>query len=91
MVLKSDFNLKTGILKFYVSSTDARREFCPDCGTQISSQFTSDPDHVFVSMGSLDTPEAVKPSAHIFVTTSLSWDEQDDGLPRFDGMPPVCF
>ncbi len=88
MIPTSNFHVDHGNVKIFPSSEKVIREFCPECGTQILSKFTNDPDHVYISMGSFDDPEKLKPTSHVYADTTVSWDEQDDGLPRFEAMPP---
>ena len=68
----------------YQSSPEARRRFCPHCGSYMV--FTSDrfPDEVSVNTASFDDPEAFPPDMHIFVSTRISWLHMDDGLPEYE-------
>ncbi len=72
----------------YASSAEARRGFCPRCGTQIS--FTADflPGLIDITIGSLDQPEAVRPTLHSWHSKHLGWVEFADGLPRHPELPP---
>ncbi len=88
MVPTRRFHIDAGEVKIYESSNQVHRGFCALCGTQMLSKYLSDADHVYITMGTLDDPGAVKPTSHIFADTTLAWDEQDDGLPRYSGMPP---
>ena len=73
----------------YASSAEARRGFCPRCGTQIS--FTADyiPGLIDITVGSLDHPEAVAPALHYWDSKRLPWVRFADGLPRFPEFPPT--
>ena len=71
--------------KYYVSSEYGRRGFCENCGSRLVWQ-ALDPKNDWltnIDVGSLDNPEEVRPSTHIFVDTRLSWYAIDDALPRF--------
>jgi len=42
-----------------------------------------------VTVGSLDDPQALAPTAHIWTRHSLPWLSMDDGLPRHADFPPI--
>ncbi|MGO8462763.1 aldehyde-activating protein, partial [Rhizobium ruizarguesonis] len=44
------------------------------------------PGLVFVTLGSLDQPELIKPVVEMFTRRRLAWSRPLD-LPQFDGMP----
>ncbi|MBS0344051.1 MAG: GFA family protein [Proteobacteria bacterium] len=72
----------------YASSSEARRGFCPHCGTQIF--FTADyiPGLIDLAIGSMDRPELLPPQFHYWHSRHLAWAEFADGLPRHPGFPP---
>ena len=72
----------------YQASTEAKRGFCPSCGTQISFTASFLPNLIDISIGSLDDPEAIKPTSHIWHSKHLSWVEFTDDLPRHPEFPP---
>lgn len=74
--------------KLYSSSSEAKRGFCVVCGTQIS--FTADfmPGLIDITVGSLDNPEAIKPTLHYWHSKHLSWAEFADNLHRHAELPP---
>lgn len=72
----------------YASSPEARRGFCPRCGTQISFTARFLPGLIDITIGSLDRPEAVAPTLHYWHSEHLGWVEFADGLPRFPELPP---
>lgn len=70
--------------KYYISSEWGRRGFCPHCGSRIIWR-PRDPEDEWttnVDVCSLDNPEDVRPSMHIFVDRQLPWYKLDDDLPR---------
>lgn len=67
----------------YRSSADAERGFCPRCGSTLSMHEAILPDRVQVTLGSLDTPDAVRPDDHVWTQSQLSWLRLDDPAPRF--------
>ncbi|BBE72438.1 GFA family protein [Oharaeibacter diazotrophicus] len=81
------FAVVAGTARGYASSAGMTRFFCPACGSQL---FMTDREgrSVGVTLGTLDDPEAVRPTAHGFDAERPSWLPVCDGLPRFDGAPP---
>jgi hypothetical protein len=65
----------------YHSSPKAERLFCPTCGTQLALR--DEPDHMDVTLASLDDPEAVRPSYHIWTASRIGWFDTADDLPRY--------
>ncbi len=74
----------------YASSAEARRGFCPSCGTPIS--FTADfiPGLIDITIGSLDHPELLAPTLHYWCSRQLPWLHVADNLPRYPELPPVA-
>lgn len=72
----------------YASSPEARRGFCPRCGTQISFTASFLPGLIDITIGSLDQPEAVPPTLHYWHSKHLGWVEFADRLPRHPELPP---
>lgn len=81
------FELTSGEPRSYRSSERAVRRFCPDCGTPLTFQYDAQPDWIDVVTGSLDDADALRPAAHIWCRSRLSWVELADGLPCFDRGP----
>ena len=70
-------------------SSPYHRGFCGHCGSPVSVQRLSRPDHIGIALASLDDPNALPPEAHIWVSSKLDWVRIDDGLPQFlEGAPP---
>lgn len=69
----------------FTSSDWAQRGFCKQCGSRlIFSPLDADDEWlVNLAIGSLDKPETVTPSMHIFENSRLPWYRIDDGLPRY--------
>jgi hypothetical protein len=65
----------------YRSSADAERFFCRECGTQLALR--DEPDFLDVTLASLDDPEAVRPTYHIWTTSRIGWFDIADDLPRY--------
>lgn len=57
----------------YVSSTVGRRSYCPACGTQLSLSASDLPGLIDITIGSLDDPEAIRPTQHYWGTRRVPW------------------
>ncbi len=68
----------------YRSSRYAERGFCPTCGSTLTMHEEVLGDRVQVTVGSLDTPERVRPNDHCWTQDQLPWFEINDELPRFE-------
>jgi hypothetical protein len=73
--------------KRYKSSAIVEKGFCPTCGSLLFDQYLertarSNPDMVWIQLGTLDHPEAVPIKWHSGVESQLPWVHFDDGLPR---------
>jgi hypothetical protein len=65
----------------YRSSAEGERLHCPTCGTQLTLR--DEPDCLDVTLASLDDPEAVQPSYHIWTMSRIAWFDTADDLPRY--------
>ncbi len=88
------FRYTKGSPKLNQSSLILERCFCPDCGSSLHSRYlvnlgdnnlAENPDHVLVSVGTLDHPEVVEMEYHYGVESQLPWVRFDDDLPRIRG------
>ncbi len=78
-----------GRLTQYASSPEARRGFCPVCGTQICFTASFIPGLIDITIGSLDQPETMPPTLHYWDSRRLPWMQVADDLPRFPELPPL--
>jgi hypothetical protein len=90
-VPEADFALTSGTPKafHYVaqSGKGLDRNFCGEWGARVfSSNLESFPGMVFVTLGSLDNPEGIKPAVEMFTRRRLAWAKPLD-LPQFENMP----
>jgi hypothetical protein len=68
----ADFTVTRGALALFRSSEIAERGFCAACGTPLTYRgFAS--DHVSVTIGSLDNPDAVVPAAQLGAERAAAW------------------
>jgi hypothetical protein len=84
-VANESFAWRSGQPAVYHASQEAERLFCPKCGTQLALRH--EPDHLDVTIASLDTPEAVRPTYHIWTASRIGWFDTADDLPRYPGSP----
>ncbi|MDF1733894.1 MAG: GFA family protein [Minwuia sp.] len=78
---RSGFTI-TGTPATYRSSASAQRQFCPTCGGSLFYLSDETPDLISFMVATLDDPELVPPTAHIFAADGLSWSRIDDNLPK---------
>jgi len=86
----ADFRLLAGAdaLRAYASSPGKWRSFCGRCGSPIHSHRDGAPEWVRLRIGTLDTPIAARPSAHIHVASKAGWWDIRDELPQYPGLEP---
>lgn len=75
-------------LRYNASSTEAKRFFCGQCGSQIYMQEEQDADSLQLVVATLDTPLLSKPIGHIFTDSKACWVEISGRLPQFEKWPP---
>lgn len=72
-------------LRWYESSSEARRGFCGVCGSSLFWE-PSEGDVVMIMAGTLDLPTRLATALHIFADDAGDYYSLDDGLPqRADG------
>ncbi len=68
------------------SGAGCELHFCSKCGTYIWCRYLYHKvDVIALRVGTLDDTSMVKPQAHIFVRSKLSWFDLPDGVPVFEG------
>lgn len=81
------FRITAGDPVGFASSDRWKRYFCPTCGAPVYGRHPSPPpegsDLVCIATPSLDTPDAIRPTAHIWCGSGLPYVEVRDDLPRF--------
>ena len=90
MFQDSQVRFLAGKTATYASSPEARRGFCPACGTQISFTATFLPGLIDIAIGSLDNPEDMPPTLHYWESRRLPWVRFADDLPRHPELPPMA-
>jgi hypothetical protein len=84
-----NFSFTLGEPARFDSSACAFRQFCGNCGTQLTFQFHRSPDSIDVTLASLDDPAAIRPVDHIWTKRQISWIRLADGLPCFPESRPA--
>lgn len=74
------------LIASYKSTENNVRNFCRVCGSNVPSLFR-EMNYVRIPMGTLDDEPEIKPSAHLFVRSKVSWLDLNDDLPQYDQMP----
>ncbi|RNF33427.1 GFA family protein [Paracoccus methylarcula] len=76
----SDLSIE-GVVKWYRSSDEAERGFCPECGSSLFWRRIG-ADRVAVGPGAVDEPTGLHLTGHIFVADKGDSYEIADGLPQ---------
>ncbi|APE44505.1 aldehyde-activating protein [Sulfitobacter alexandrii] len=71
---------------FRLAGTRHVKSFCAECGSALPYA-TGDGGAVVVPAGSLDSPVALRPRAHICHASRAAWDDDLASVPRIDGLP----
>ena len=74
------FEITRGELAIFMSSDEAERGFCRNCGTPLTFHYVTS-DRIAVSIGSLDEPERVKPAMQYGIEGRLSYFGELAALP----------
>jgi hypothetical protein len=85
---RSAFAWKTDEPSYFRSSRHARRSFCSKCGTSLTWESYADgrlTESIDLAIGSLDDPNAVSPTEHIWAAEQVGCLRFADGLPRRAG------
>jgi hypothetical protein len=83
MVQRDDLAWTRGEPAVFRSSSAATRGFCRSCGTPLSFTYDKRPGSIDVAIGSLDTPDAVRPTLALGVESRPAWcDEALFALPQ---------
>ncbi len=67
----------------FASSPGVTRSFCIQCGTSLTLYSEAFPGEIYVSVCTLDDPDALAPEIHIWTSDRLGWFETADKLPRY--------
>jgi hypothetical protein len=79
---RPDFAWTKGEPGFFASSNLATRGYCRDCGTPLSFAYDKPDAHFYVTIGSLDDPEAAPIGRQFGIESRLSWVEFCEEVPE---------
>jgi hypothetical protein len=74
--------------KQFRASSHAAREFCGDCGTYLLFREDDATATIGVNTATLDDPNRVPPTFHIWHQSHITWFDTADALPRFEKGKP---
>lgn len=74
-----------GSVKTYRSSENLERTFCSNCGSTLQAILKTEPDVVYLTLGTMDGDPNCRPECHIFVASKAPWHEITDDLPQYVG------
>ena len=81
----------TGRLKTYNDRGDSGqpvfRNFCPECGSPITSDVAAMPELTFIKAGTLDDTNWLDPKMHVYCDSAQLWTPIPDTSQRFAKMP----
>jgi hypothetical protein len=69
------------------SGQPVRRNFCPECGSPITSEVAIMPDLTFIKAGTLDDTSWLDPKMHVYCESAQHWTPIPDGAQKFAKMP----
>lgn len=82
------FSLLQGEPRPYASSTNGRRQFCPECGTGLFYRNgASLPGLIDIQTATLDDPAAIAPQIQVQFAERIPWMASAHALPAFDWYP----
>ncbi len=88
-VARGDFEVIRGTLKRYTSSPGVERGFCANCGSPILFDM-ADEAAVDVTLGTLDAPDSLPPTHHIWTAGALAMSQGlGHELPRYEAEKPL--
>ncbi len=74
-------------LATYASSDSHARVFCRICGSNILVDLESEPESLYLAMGTVDGDPKCPPGYHIFVGSKAPWYTFGDASVRYDTLP----
>jgi hypothetical protein len=83
-VKAENFEVIKGQLTVCKTSPGVERGFCGKCGTSLTYVGAGWPGQVSVLAPTLDEPDTVAPTVHVYVEHQLPWVKLADGLPTHE-------
>ncbi len=78
---KASLEWTAGDPAFFASSSLAMRGFCRDCGTPLSFAYTTPEARIYVTIGSLDDPDAAGIEIQYGLESRIRWVEFCEAVP----------
>ncbi|MBU2722754.1 GFA family protein [Acidithiobacillus sp. 'AMD consortium'] len=79
----------SGEAKYFESQADSgnmhKRDFCPNCGSQLFARFSSMPGMLGIKAGTLNDPSNYVPKLDFHVGSAAPWDFMNPELPKKHG------
>lgn len=78
------------VAQFHYTSdkgTTVTKAFCPDCGSPIYGTNSASPNHLTLTLGSMDDASDLTPSVAIFQSKRPHWDQIGPDAVCFDTQP----
>ena len=69
------------------SGQKVHRNFCPECGSPITSDVDVIPDLTFIKAGTLDDTSWLDPKVHLYCDSAQHWTPMPEGGQKFAKMP----
>lgn len=69
---------------WYASSEHVLRGFCPVCGCSMSFKDDRHTGYITLTLASLDDPDAIEPTKHIYTESQCRWLNIVDDCERFE-------
>ncbi len=84
---KADLDWTKGTPSYYHHTSDwqtpIRRAFCNQCGTSLTYEREGSPE-LDVTVASMDAPESVRPTRHVYASNQVPWLRLDDDIVRYE-------
>jgi hypothetical protein len=81
---KAAFAITKGKPVDYRSSPPVLRSFCGACGSPLTYRNDRKPDHLDIMTCSLDDPDSVPPTFHVWTSHKPAWSVIGDRLPAYE-------
>ena len=69
------------------SGKSVHRNFCPDCGSPITTDVEALPDLVFIKAGTFDDTSSLAPTMEIFCSSAQPWTSRENKMQKFAQAP----
>lgn len=82
------FAFTRGEPAIFRSSSHGERRFCQRCGSPLTFWTERDPARIDVTIGTLDRPDEIEPTRHIWTASRVAWLRLDEMLPAYPESGP---